>query len=53
MRDGGWVKVAVSMMNLRVDGQYLEALVRNGGLGFGLFKGSQIKGHGMPKTWVV
>ena len=34
MHDGGWVNVAVGMMNLRVDGQYLDALARNGGLGF-------------------
>ena len=34
MRDGVWVKVAVGMMDLQIDGQYLEVVVRNGGLGF-------------------
>ena len=41
MRDGGWVKVAVGMVDLRVDGQYVEALVENGGLGL-LELGSRI-----------
>ena len=35
MRDGGWVKSAVGIINLRVDGQSSEALaMRNGGLVF-------------------